>query len=407
MDGAARYILTWALTLLALLVTTAAFNAAVDPYDLLGSPRIPAFNAHKPTAVGHTGMVKQAQARRQRPATVLIGSSRVDTGIDPASHWWPQEYRPVYNAGVPGDGISGFAATLQQLVARGGVHHALLGLGFEDFLGQGEMAGLFNPAACPAPAAKASTLAGLVQRGRDVALSLFTLRALGDSMLTVTDNLRGFALDIRPDGATTDEGFANVARSDGYGHVFAQKERDYLNRAMQLSSPGKPVRACEEWGQLQRMLTETASHGIPLMIVMLPFHVDLFRIYEQAHCWSKFENWKLLLVRLAAAYPNVTLWDFTGYSPYTSEPIPTESERRQGVAWFWDPVHFKKALGDILLERIFTGEPADFGTKHTSGTIIESIARLRRQRDAWDAAHPQQAARIAQLLQPLSMPLTR
>ena len=37
------------------------------------------------------------------------------------------------------------------------------------------------------------------------------------------------------------------------------------------------------------------------------------------------------------------------------ERLPPRGDRVTNLQWFWEPVHFKRALGDIMLHRVFLG----------------------------------------------------
>jgi hypothetical protein len=51
-----------------------------------------------------------------------------------------------------------------------------------------------------------------------------------------------------------------------------------------------------------------------------------------------------------------------GISPYTTEPIPLIEDTEARLRGFWDPGHFKKELGDLMLQRAFGSDtPATHG----------------------------------------------
>lgn len=97
-----RFSLTWLAALLCLLLAISGLNALVDPYEVFGAARIAGINEFKPAAKNHMMLAKTYQVEREHPVTVLLGSSRVLIGLDPASQWFPPRMRPVYDFGVPG-----------------------------------------------------------------------------------------------------------------------------------------------------------------------------------------------------------------------------------------------------------------------------------------------------------------
>ena len=104
------------------LLCAAVVNAIVDPYLRLEWFRVEGINATRPMAVGQVRMVKAYQVLRQNPTTIVLGNSRVDLGIDPASEFWPEEMQPVYNAGKPGGGMWASLRYLQHVSASGNVN---------------------------------------------------------------------------------------------------------------------------------------------------------------------------------------------------------------------------------------------------------------------------------------------
>ena len=47
------------------------------------------------------------------------------------------------------------------------------------------------------------------------------------------------------------------------------------------------------------------------------------------------------------------LWHFGDVNQITTEPIPSETDKTP-MKYFWDPVHYRRAAGDLLLDRIFS-----------------------------------------------------
>jgi hypothetical protein len=81
------------------LILLAAFVIAVDPYYVFGSPEWPGINAEKPHYEQRVLLAKPYQLRRMGPAAVVLGSSRVEAGIDPRHKGWVGGR--VFNFGIP------------------------------------------------------------------------------------------------------------------------------------------------------------------------------------------------------------------------------------------------------------------------------------------------------------------
>ena len=120
MENPRRFIRIWLTTLAGLAALVVMVNLLVDPYDVFGTPRIAGISTFKPKADDHPMLAKTYQVARVRPATVVIGTSVADIGIDASDPVWPQAMRPVYNFGIPGSTAIGNLETLQEAVATGG-----------------------------------------------------------------------------------------------------------------------------------------------------------------------------------------------------------------------------------------------------------------------------------------------
>ena len=379
---ARRFCLIWLTAVVLLLVLVGAFDAIIDPYDVIGMPRVSGINALKTYANRHEAMTKTYQIERVRPRTVLLGSSRVDIGLDPSSGLWPDRVRPVFNYGVDGTGLPGIYADLRQAAATGRVAHAILVLDFELFwfpssphpaIDEAERRDLLSPDGRRNPHR-------LRQRLQDIFLATLSMSALEDSADTLWQQHKSFTSDVTPLGFGTDGGFRRAVRQDGYYDLFAQKEPLITARAEQAARilggwdgdlPGMDV--------LRNMLAFCQTHGIEITLVIPPYNAGLLDIFRNEGLGRWFEIWKRQLTAALPAKSDlpVSLWDFSGSSAYTTEPLPVAADRGAVSLWFWEYDHFKAALGQKIVERILGGGPSDFGTRlvrqQISAVVIPAV----------------------------------
>jgi len=93
----------WIAGTMALLAISVVFlTVATDPYRTFGTPAITGWTALKPRAYQQIGMAKLYQLDRIAPQTLILGNSRAEIGLDPASPLWPVALRPAFNAAVAG-----------------------------------------------------------------------------------------------------------------------------------------------------------------------------------------------------------------------------------------------------------------------------------------------------------------
>lgn len=65
------------------------------------------------------------------------------------------------------------------------------------------------------------------------------------------------------------------------------------------------------------------------------------------------------------------------------EAAPAKGDKKNAARWSWEAGHFKSALGDILLERMFGPANADatgFGTALTTASVAANRPRVASER---------------------------
>ncbi|MBN9509074.1 MAG: hypothetical protein J0I21_08155 [Alphaproteobacteria bacterium] len=391
---ARRFCLVWLGALLAILAVVAGFDAAVDPYAVFGAPRLAGFNARKIAAAPQQRMAKTYEVERIRPVTVLLGSSRVDIGLDPASPAWPVAMRPVFNYGLDGMGLRQARAALMQAAATGRLRNAVLVL--DPDLGGDAPAppgppdeterrllvrtGGDGTALVPNPARRRQHLS-------DLFLSALSLGALRDSVRTVLGQDDPGAADLSPAGATGENRFRAWAAASGYHAMFAQKD---AANAEKLAAAARWVAAhpdaAPDLGAVARIIAFCRAHGLRLVIIIPPVHEHLLNQIAAHGLADRFARWKAGLAALVpASDAAVQLWDFSGAGPYVSEPMPPPDDRHTMLRWFWDPTHFTRALGERLLRRVLGGPADGFGARLT--------AEVNTKADTRAGGKPQDVAR--------------
>ncbi|MDR3530381.1 MAG: hypothetical protein P4L90_07510 [Rhodopila sp.] len=387
MGNPRSFLRTWIVTLASLAAVVVAVNLLVDPYDVFGTPRIAGISLLKPGAKNHALLAKTYQVARAHPVTVVIGSSSTHIGIDAFAPEWPAAMRPVYNYGIPGGYATSISLrTLQEAIAVGGVRNAVVFLDFQNFfVPEHPASGLTEddrryhttPDGAPNPHRP-------LQVANDMFLSLATMGALIDSLSTVAGQGNRDLLNLAPDGSSTEADFIDAARADGMHDMFAQKDAFEAERA------GEIARIMANWqGKLPNLDIVAAiiacarHHNVALALVITPHHGDALEIYWRNGLWPRVEQLKAELTALVAAQGGaVTLWDFLDYSTFNTESVPRAGDRRTPTHWFWEPTHFKKQLGEIMIQRMFGSDAPAFGALLTPNTIVARDAEIRADRQS-------------------------
>jgi hypothetical protein len=377
MSEPARFCFKWLGSLAILFALIAAFDALVDPYDVMGAPRIAGFNQFKVNAPFHTALAKLYQVRRFHPTTVIVGGSVANIGLDPESPLWPAAMRPVYNFGVPSMGVEGSYEALKYAAAKGRIRNAFVILQFETFLASHQ-----ETEGRTIPADPSS-----VPRLEDYLLSMFTLSALKDSVSTVIHQWDPVPLDLAPDGAIGESGFRRTVQRDGQGEVFALSEDIEATDLGKLTALHAPLNdSIPKLSYVRDIMDFCDAYGIALVFVLPPAHVTDLEMIDRAGIWNVYELWLRSIATAVATHRGgpIPLWDFGGYTPYTTEPAPAKGNKTTQTIWFWDVLHFKRKLGDLLLSRLLTGQPPDVGFLLTQQNVENELAR---ERAAIDCGH--------------------
>ena len=190
--------------------------------------------------------------------------------------------------------------------------------------------------------------------------------------------------DLTELGSTTEGAFRRTAAAEGYASLFRAKREEYARQAQPVGPRAKqpvgPTILGRYDGPDDRILP--GSSDPPDRGDCAVSHADLLEIIDRAGLWDAFEEWKIALVdRIHQSGAGV--WDFTDYDEYSTEEVPTQRGSSAAMQWFWEPVHFKKALGNKVLQRILTGEPSEFGVLITPENVRAHLTSIRAARQVY------------------------
>jgi hypothetical protein len=177
-------------------------------------------------------------------------------------------------------------------------------------------------------------------------------------------------------------------------------------RSLFVGATSEPLNA------LKRVLVLCREHDLTCRFVIYPYHANMLDLLSLTGLWPAFEDWKRELVRLVAtsgepeksadielvslsATPtngsklgDVELWDFSGYHRYAREQVPAVGDRTARVQWYWEAGHFKRELGDKMLERIYGSGDSAFGLRAAGDNVEKHLAGEQSNQEAWQRAAP-------------------
>ena len=200
------------------------------------------------------------------------------------------------------------------------------------------------------------------------------------------------AATLSPDGFNPLRDYGAHVRNDGYHKMFEQRARE---NAATLKRKSTTALTQDDFTLLRTLLVQAAGSDAAVKLVIYPYHAQWLAMLEAAGLWPLFEQWKAQLVReiagVQASHPgaSITLHDFSGFGPYNCERIPAASERSAATRWYWEAGHFKKALGDVVLERLLSQLSAAVGPASRCRLAGGQHAAHRRERRDCLASQPE------------------
>ncbi|MEX2618069.1 MAG: hypothetical protein WD767_18430 [Alphaproteobacteria bacterium] len=370
-----------------LLLSVAGFNLVIDPYGLYGFA-IDGVNVRKPQSRTHILLGKQQRLIRAQPDTVILGNSRADLGLDPESPYWPKDFGTVFNFAIPGEAMYGTVRRYDFARHHVPVRQFILPLDLMDFL--------IKKAADPATGFPLPNQPGLFSF-QSLMETLLSKAALLDSILTILRQRDPFAVDVTPLGFNPAKDFIPVIRLEGHHTVETQKLYANFDNFLRLAPDLLRTDGTEaeplQW--LRILLDDAREQNFGITILFYPVHANLLDVYDVTGRWTALEELKRIVVEIVSEQQaknpawRAAVWDFADYSEYAAEPFPLRDDRTAQMQWYWESGHFKAALGDLMLQRMYGNGPDGFGALLTSSNIDTVLSDIRQRKEAYREAFPQ------------------
>lgn len=404
-SNAAQFATMSTLFAIGLLAIVAVFNAVVDPFGMNQSLQSSGFNTYKPSIYTRVRLFKAYEVKRVRPQTLILGTSRSHIGFSCSHEVWAQMEGPCYNMAFDGATSREMYMYLRHVYALRPLKQVLLGI--EPYHLAPSLSTTrpdFDPLVLHDP--NGNTLPRWITGDLRILTSLDTLMASVKTLLAQdTPDPTWFA----PDGQRVGEVFFRqidgrfyTLSPRGYFHMTNEHEVGYQTEwivaakhkqpKLRLDPPTDPKETSLAY--VQRIVEFCRSHNIDLRIIITPAHVHQLEIMAAIGNWTEVEKKKRDLLRLVnevnARHPDqppTPIFDFSGYSSITEEAPPMSGMRTE-MRYYWDSSHFKKIVGDYVINRVYGVSTAmhpalpDFGVQLTDATIEPYFARQRlRQAD--------------------------
>jgi len=376
-----------------------AFNLVVDPLDIYRLVDRQGFNEIKPKISRYSRIAKPIQTERFQPQSLAFGSSRTEYGMNMSHPVWKSAGLPAFNNAVSAATIYDVSRLFQHAVATAPVKTAVIGLDlfmFNAYLREFRAIEQEELLAVTADG-KAQTLHKVDQLlitllSKDIfSASLSTLRKQKEKERKFTregQRINSWQIKnkILPKG-----GFYKVFRNDTRG-LATEMWSNCRDNHFAYEGNGE-----NSFAIFRNMLELAGEEGIELKLFISPSHAWLQEALYAMNLWDEFEQWKRDLVQEVSIANSrekrnyIALWDFSGYTKYTTEKVPVEGDAETVMAWFIDPSHYADNLGNLLLDKMFGEEEAleGLGVRLEAENIDQHLSATRQLQDQYRENNPE------------------
>lgn len=388
-----RYLTLLFLVLAGGLGLLAAFNLAVDPYASFRWSDIAGFNQAKSLKRDGGRVNKSVILANHRFDTLFFGTSQGEVGLNPDSAVLDGA---GFNASLSNSNMVELSRTADYAARHQSPRLVVIALDFMAFSSSEVVAGDFLQSGFHGT----SHASAYLRR-------LFSIDTVRDSIGVIKRSRRGEGQVFTKTGRV-DPGMRPhhdyLADFDGVvrGLVAAEGAPKALPATLPQHSFATFAYQPERVERLRALAGRFAAKGTRVLLFVAPVHARYLDVIAEAGALPQYEQWKRDLAALAASAP-CEIWDFSGFTTISTEPLPTTTAGT--MRGYWDAGHFKAEIGDMVLARMLGREdrvgrlPADFGTILRPESVDGVLERFKRGRAAWQQDFPQESAAVKHLIQ--------
>ncbi|MDH4226742.1 MAG: hypothetical protein OEV59_03155 [Deltaproteobacteria bacterium] len=413
------------------LLCVGLINLIVDPLGIHKVVAVEGFNKVKTEAMRTEAFVRVVELERARPDAVIVGSSRVKTGLDENHPGFDRTVKSRFNLGLPllnAYEINAYTAYANSLNP---LRQIVYGLDFFSFNVHSPRRPDFDEKRVNAT----KNLHYAAKRVEDFSATLFSAKMLNSSIKTLRRQPEKTATSKETKAlqttATKETAKGEAPQNDG-GNTAAEvpidtleeklprtvrtnfrfTERTYMSKVW-FAGADAAYGLTDKRGKsapleaFRATLTLAHENSIDLTLVISPIHARMIEAIRISGLETTFEDWKRLLVKIneeeaakrgRSPFP---LWDFSGYNSVTTEHVPFDNEPQE-MKYYIESSHYLKAAGNLALDRAFSHSepgrnvPKDFGVLLTSKNIEATIEKTRRDGELYRRTHPKDIAEITE-----------
>ena len=338
-------------------------NYIVDPYGIYKTNIF----LNKPEQDKNIRLAKVVKVEELKPVSISLGTSRTEYGYDPNHEYFS---KPSYNLAVSGASLYENRLYLEHAIKQGNLKEVILVADWRMFNDPkmrklDDFENSFNV--------------------ENIYKQLFSVDLFRSSLNTIIKQKvkSSYLENGQRDWYFNQE---NIDKQGGHLKVMNKDEESYYKKSdFKYNSNIYQDTKESSFDDFRKILELCYQNNIKLDIVFGPSHIrqwEAYDYYQDIETWYKWKKDVVLFVEKIADEQEKTpyrIMDFSVYHELTAETVPTNPKEK--MKYHWEASHYKKELGDIVLDRLLDISPyKDFGIELNSQNIDFHIQNLREDR---------------------------
>lgn len=300
-----------------------------------------------------------------KPKSIIIGTSRSLIGYDPSNNFF---LKPSYNFSLEGTTIYELKRNLQWAIQQGNLKQVLFGLDYTAFSGNKTKIGV-------------SDFEDYFKK-YNYLKTLFGYDALYDDFNVIFQRQKFYYIS----GFKEPESLSRIFQIEYKSHkaAFLHTEIESFKNS---KSGGYVYKNSKEStiGDFMEILEICYRNNVDLKMVINPSHIRMWEGLDYYIGYDTWLKWKKDVVKANEETAKklgkqpFAIYDFAIYNKFTSESVPNDESAKMN--YYWDASHFKKELGDMVLDEISgIKKHSNFGVKIDGYNIDDHLQNLRNDR---------------------------
>ena len=343
-----------------------AINYIMDPYDVWHNVRYVGFNMYAIRSENMERFFKPINILNRYPETIFLGNSKCDFALDPEHYTEITGVTDAYNMAIRNGQPYELRRYVEMEIDKNPrLKTVVLAVDYEMFVDSRVYMPGFDEEQAKSGRMTESNLIK----------SLLSYDASVDSLITVVKNN-----EYRYDFPTYEK---NGKISEGaLFTIFSDEASFYKNtrsfvvaQYAQKKEKNSDIYK-EKFNDIEKIIRLCKEHGVDIKVIVPPVHavhLDAYDIY-----WHEYELW---CKRLAGET------SFVSFNQYNAITASDPGENTDGNLYFWDSVHAKENVGNLVLEYLFgnssTELPVNFAVNVDMNNVDNYLVELKKQHQIW------------------------